>query len=701
MAGSDFERNDGVPIPVDLTGIEQNASKLLEAAISSAVANALSKAKNIIKNGNQPLTDALKNAEKKLENTTNNLNKNNEKNNKKLEKSIKDLTSALDKETRYRNSLESKSKSKDPFSILETFGKNFAQLRRGLETIGKVFSNVATPLIENSQKRLNWLIDLENAGYRLAGGFDNSFHRLSQVAGMTHDNFANLLLSNTKEFTRLNSMGKNQIDRMMAASGNLIGKFGYNAESASNVMMHYMKTVALTGSEEELRTRNITLETERLAKELKALSVATGKSVEQLIKEREERENTLFFNRIERDPKLKAFYQTLSEAGQPDDVIKALITKVHNEGSSLFTSTDFGRYSFNRLSGAYDSFMNGSIDESGLIKIMADIQKSPKLRNELARIDKMDMATVAALSKTTYGQNALNSILNIAKHKFDDKATVGEGNVDEESVNKATKNKAALNRLYNQHTENLTMSTQNFANALDMLTSKIDSLREALSGPWGTAMSATTAALSNGVGSGFGWWLAGKGIKYSSALKQGGRTWSNALRGAKGAMKGTALLSAGFNALDAYNEISAANELRDKGMISENQYKDRRNKSIVGAVGGTGGSVGGAAIGAAIGSFILPGIGTMLGAAIGGMAGNHFGKKAGEAVGDMFVESEDDIENAQQNTEEMYNVSLERNDRMVSIMNEIEQNTRNTMNTLTAHLTELKLNGLEKNSTLA
>lgn len=674
-------------VPVILKEIAAGAESSLGGVISTAIKSSLAQYIQLLNNNTKNIETAIEKIAKNENKEQEKNEQSTEKNNKEMKKMSKTLDMILkeykgesDRRKELDEKLEKEYKDK---KIKDEEDKNNARIARMAKAGVKILNNIGTAFFKNTTKRLDWLADLETAGYRFADGIDNSLHNMAQVAGMSHDNLANMILTNSKEFTRLNSMGKNQMDRMLNASGNMIGKFGYNAETASNVMMHYMKTIALTGSEEQLRNKNVTREVEHLGKELKKLSLATGKSVEQLIKEREERERNLFSNRMQRDPKMQQFYDTAKNAGLSDAVIQAIVTGVHNDESALFTSTETGRMIFNQLR---ENLKSGKTDTDSTLATLSSIRNSNTAKAEIGQLMNQDYALTAALSNEPIGA-AYNSLFTFGEHKTNDAAAkdVGKGNADEKTVNEYAKLRANVERMKNQHNENLTLSTQTASKALVWLSEAALTATDVLNSKFGTALSVGIAGLGGGIGTSLAMGILGKTAGW--------------LKGAVGAAKGAGAASGVGKALAASSKLGMAGLGVGGGLAigiggRELSHKVFGKNTTAARVGGAlSGAAGGALAGAAIGS-VVPVIGTAIGATIGAIGGMVLGQmKKDEAKSPA-----ENVPEIQQEQNEQMTATLST---LKETLDRIAHNTENTAHSLAVYVEEIKLNGMDRLASIA
>lgn len=359
-----------------------------------------------------------------------------------------------------------------------------SQIKRISDAIITATLDVGKKSLDATKDRLGWLEKLEKSGIRLAGGFENNFTTMSNLAKMSHDSFANMLTANSKQIANMNAMGQLQLQRFMHASGNLAGKFGYNTEEASKIMLHYVDTIAMTQSAEELRNRNISKEVEILGKNMKALSIATGKSVETLIKEQEQREKNLLMAKINRDPQMKAFLQLAESAGIDTDVVMAAITGRPNEKSAQMNITAGGRALNQALANIAQGIKSGDPkmqDAYSMASYLASVQNDSRFRSDVNAIGTMNYGKAGALNQTAYG-DVLTSLNNFGKFRFNLEAMrqVGSGSDDENVINALTNVKAEKDILNNIKNQKFSMNLDGATTLLNIFSGAVRKASDAL-----------------------------------------------------------------------------------------------------------------------------------------------------------------------------------------------------------------------------
>lgn len=355
------------------------------------------------------------------------------------------------------------------------FIATYAQWQRIGEAVADVALNIAEMSYDATKQKLSWLQELEKSGIRLAGGFDESFTQLANDAKMSHDAFVKMLTSNSKQITKMNALGSETMNSMMEASGNLVGKFGYSVDDASKIMLYYMDTIGSVNTAEQLRNRNITTEVENLGKQMKSLSLATGKSIEMLLQEQEQRRKNLLMEKIYRDPTMGQLLSTGINAGIDEDVLLAAITGRPNEKSSQMNITAGGRALNRALQQAAIAIRSGKMGKDDIIPYLADIQKDSRIVNDVQQIEQMSYGKAGAINNTALGDN-LFSLSQFMRAGLNVNATnkVGSGSAEENAMNSLSNLDAAQNKLLNTHIDKMALSLETTTNALDIFSKALE-----------------------------------------------------------------------------------------------------------------------------------------------------------------------------------------------------------------------------------
>lgn len=241
--------------------------------------------------------NTIKIVNKALENVIVDASRKAEKSNESALKSQKELADAIDRG------------KKDDYS-------SKAMYIKFLEGAGKAFKYAADANFEF----VTMGRDLESAAVQTAGGF-KSVYESATNAGMTVDEFSKHLQSSSPIISKLNAGMGDGVKVFSNALKSINDDYLMTHEQQVAVVNSYMEQKTAFGtfnkmSEEELKT-----ELDQYAKDVKALSIATGKSVESIIKETDIRNKAAKLQLLLSDPSNMAKYQTLNQAGMADEDI--------------------------------------------------------------------------------------------------------------------------------------------------------------------------------------------------------------------------------------------------------------------------------------------------------------------------------------------------------------------------------------------
>ena len=303
---------DNKAIPVRLS---QNESSLN--VLKTAISNAIREAKNeSAKNPTPEERQHIENTRKLNEET------------KKASKELEDFTKKTENATGAVEEITNEIKNNN--TSVSKFGVTASQVSRALDGLNNAFWALRNTIGREVEKRVDWMKQLDDAGIRLSKGFDKSFTDLANKARLSHDQYAKFLVANTETLHKLSSTLTDSEEKISNAMGNLTGKYGLSGEQIQAGMSGYINNI-LKYRNGDMSQEMINTESERYIKNLKELSLATGKTVEHLEKENEIRENSLWAKRTEMDPRLSGMYKTLKSLGFDDTKIRGMMTGVPND----------------------------------------------------------------------------------------------------------------------------------------------------------------------------------------------------------------------------------------------------------------------------------------------------------------------------------------------------------------------------------
>ena len=122
------------------------------------------------------------------------------------DKETKKVTTAINNQTKVAEEqvIEAKkaNESLDIIKDLEKEKKGFdrAQQQRFAKILGEIAMNTGKKMYDETKLRFKWLRELESAGIRLSGGFDESFTKLANSSKLSHDSLMKMIQDKKKSF---------------------------------------------------------------------------------------------------------------------------------------------------------------------------------------------------------------------------------------------------------------------------------------------------------------------------------------------------------------------------------------------------------------------------------------------------------------------------------------------------------------------
>ena len=199
---------------------------------------------------------------------------------------------------------------------------------------------MVTRTLDETTKRLEWVQQLNDAGVKLRGGFDETFTELSNLSRRSHEEFTRLLTSNSNMIARMNTMGLRGEREIADMSQAIVGKYGYTVKTSDSIIKFMLDSRIKYMTEEELQTMNLTSEMELLAKNLRASSAAFGKSTEQILAETKAREDDYTDRLLQ--AKYGDAYRNMKLSGLPPELIRMFLTNIPNADATRYLATSEG-----------------------------------------------------------------------------------------------------------------------------------------------------------------------------------------------------------------------------------------------------------------------------------------------------------------------------------------------------------------------
>lgn len=217
----------------------------------------------------------------------------------------------------------------------DEYSKAIAKGKKALEIVTKAVPEIFNNLGERFTERIKLNIQLQESGVRLQKGFDAQFYKLAAMAGRTSDAYTQLLKTNSSFVTQMNSVGLDGAQTISKMLNTTIGQWGATFKESDLILRHITENMTAMDSIHTMKSINFESEMETTTKLLKQLSAATGKSVEQIIKETEARKSDFVHRRLMTDERTKHKYSALQAAGFAPELIETILTGTPNKQSVL------------------------------------------------------------------------------------------------------------------------------------------------------------------------------------------------------------------------------------------------------------------------------------------------------------------------------------------------------------------------------
>ena len=330
--------------------------------------------------------------------------------------------------------------------------------------IGSAIKALTVKTIDETAKRLNWVQQLNDAGVKLRGGFDETFTDLSNLSKRSHDEFTKLLTSNSGMVARLNAMGLRGEKTLANMSNQIVGNYGYTAKTSDSIIKYMLDSRIKYMTEEELHSMNLSSEMDRLALNMRRSSAAFGKNAEQIIAETKAREEDYTERMIEK--KYGEAYKNMKLSGLPPELIRMFFTNIPNADAIKLLATTPG---FQQIWGLMQrnkrSLFNNATASDAWFKIMND-KKVVQLMDNINSGKNLPMMEIAKNTEFVKGNSQFSLMIRPNREDAD---SLGDNNISEiNAINSLTALKTSINKLDN--------------NLNDKLSSKLDTLSTTLKG---------------------------------------------------------------------------------------------------------------------------------------------------------------------------------------------------------------------------
>jgi len=592
-------------------------------------------------------------------------------------------------------------------------------INKSLKLTNKIVKDISNKMTENIKKQFEMIGLIRSSGVSIKEGFDETFNQYADISGMTRDAFSQALSENSKFIASVNATGSDGASLLAKESRKLVGKLGLTSGEIESSFKAYNDSMLTTANAASIATMDHTNQLMKSTSALKMFAMATGQSYENILKEQREKERSWQMQRLATDPRTRAQFMMMRNAGLSDDLIEAIMLGKYNKASTMAMLDPNSARMMNEMRRAYMSTINNPEAFADAMVRLNHSSAAEGMRRSEANTNVMDYAYINGLGEL-FAPGSTQWGMLTAQHMDFDKNRLLNG-TDAKHVNSMQELSASINALKNDIAQALTPSIKTLNNWLDpegTLVKSIKWLAELIGEhPIATLMTYGALTIGKNIASSFlGYMLQAKAFQMmglgigSTAAKEITKTtlWSKV-----GAILTSKMMWAKVGGVLG-GVVGAVAGSSIGGYLAE-KYT---NGGVSGAlVGGVSGGLSGAGIGAiigGIGGFIIGGppgalLGAKAGAWIGGIGGgigggvNGYNAKSKElnepASAPEYSEYNPSNQSSSNNQPEVVTtqhnvISLNGMDSLKSLLRDINSNTK-------AVVTELRNSGFKTGSNLA
>ena len=518
---------------------------------------------------------------------------------------------------------------------------------------GDIALKTAKAQIQAGMKFVDVHRQLESSGVSVAQGFKGLLN-ISRETGMGLQDISRLYTSSSKVIAKFNTATGKGVQTFTKLINGIDDNLVYTWDERNSLLQSFME--GRSALEQNFESPEFQKAFNKYTENMKLLSIATGKTVDNLVQEQKLKGNHLVKQTFEAtygsqgkalaklglSEELEAYIisggvknvkeATLAMANSP--VMKNILTSLLSRGA---TNLD-------------DEYVQNLMESMGKYANAERMRLSSNARNGGMTTAGYMSDEFARMNFNPYGLQTAETARNVSRAR-DQMAS--KDNQQQQRILDAQKVQRKYSRMQTEYEYLKAGGDDGWTAAMKINTLALDGLNATLKwtnglivgnaingiagSVFGQNIETITKGLVNGGTNYYSSRISGQGFKgATSNILKDSKSAAKAGWKKMGGFKGANVLGAGLEAYVAYDKISKASLMKEHGAISENEYKDTRNKAIGNAVGGIGGATIGTYIGGAIGAIGGP-IGIAIGSSLGGILGNVVGSWIGEKTGDAFI----------------------------------------------------------------
>ena len=167
--------------------------------------------------------------------------------------------------------------------------------------------------------------------------FDENFNRLADESGRTREEFVQRLTENSQFIASQYAVGKNGTEIVAGQLKKVSAKFGMTLEESDKAVKSFNDSMMSAGNQANIANIDYENELYKSTSALKSFALATGQSVEAILKEQKLREKSWQMQRLATDPRTRNQFLMMRNAGLSDDMIEAIMLNKVNKASVMAT----------------------------------------------------------------------------------------------------------------------------------------------------------------------------------------------------------------------------------------------------------------------------------------------------------------------------------------------------------------------------
>ena len=349
----------------------------------------------------------------------------------------------------------------------------------GNKTIGaKIVQGIVESFATSFQKnmeRMGFLRDLESAGVSVTQGFD-SLRKVSEELARPQEQLVKLYIKNSQTIQRLNASFGDGVNFFNQTLGDISGKFNTIRQEEEAILSEYIETRTKYANLEQLDRDRLRKETELYTKNLKQLSMATGKSIELILQENKLKEDEFAVQALRNaNPAMEMLEKLLIQQVGPEMARALILNDVTSEKYLGAMATQQGR-DYAQLRNMVARNPNMQMNDM-IAFINASIERNQSERN------RMNQALVNDALNSNLVYRPENSALfgQITVGTRGQKlSTYNENSTDSQLLSSARHFSDELDRATLAIENIKTQSLQNFGKELDVLANGLDKVNDVL-----------------------------------------------------------------------------------------------------------------------------------------------------------------------------------------------------------------------------